>query len=186
MHTPNRIPPVVGRSHTALFHTVTMVHAVLLLLLLAPAVVADDRLELQDLLDEFLSHVDDPAMHERFWDDALVYTSSSGARFGKADILAGMQADSSDAAAGEGQDSTGGDAAAAGTPVTRYEAEDVQVALYGESAVVAFRLVALTTDGATADPPDRDEYFNTGTFLRRGDGWRVVAWQATRIPVEND
>jgi hypothetical protein len=25
-------------------------------------------------------------------------------------------------------------------------------------------------------------YYNTGTFLRRDGEWRVVAWQATRIP----
>ena len=29
----------------------------------------------------------DPAVHDRFWSERLVYTSSTGARFGKAEIM---------------------------------------------------------------------------------------------------
>jgi len=59
-----------------------------------------------------------------------------------------------------------------------YTAEDVQIQVYGDAAVVAFKLVAT--------PPDNSvvlTYFNTGTFLRRNGKWQVVAWQATVIPV---
>ena len=59
------------------------------------------------------------------------------------------------------------------------------MALFGGIALyllahVAFRLVAVSaSDG---DEPGEQHYFNTGTFRRLGDGWRAVAWQATRIP----
>src|SRR4029079_6570191 len=50
---------------------------------------ADDSAELTRLLREFLAGAsrNDPAVHERFWADDLVYTGSSGRRIGKADIL---------------------------------------------------------------------------------------------------
>jgi hypothetical protein len=117
--------------------------------------------ELGALVDDFLANADQRAAHERFWDDELVYTSSSGARFGKDEILAGMS----------------GDDAAADGPV--YSARDVDIRLYGEMAVVAFRLVATAADGS------EETYFNTGTFRRGERGWQAVAWQATRIPTDD-
>ena len=39
------------------------------------------------------------------------------------------------------------------------------------TAVVAFRLVS-----------EPQQYFNTGTFVKRGGRWQAVAWQATKIP----
>jgi ketosteroid isomerase-like protein len=116
------------------------------------------------LLDRFLAAVDDPAMHDRFWDDSLVYTSSSGARFGKAEILRGMT-----------------DEPPATAPQVRYRAEDAQVMSFGDVAVVAFRLVSETV---ASDPREAviQEYYNTGTFRRVDGEWRAVAWQATRIP----
>jgi hypothetical protein len=119
---------------------------------------AGDTDELAALLDDFLANADQQAAHERFWDADLVYTSSSGDRYGKAEILAGMS----------------GDTAAADGPV--YSARDVDIRLYGDMAVVAFRLVATATDGSETT------YFNTGTFRRGEPGWQAVAWQATRIP----
>lgn len=141
--------------------------ALAICLLASTAAAADDEAALRGLLDEFLSRVDEVAMHERFWDDALIYTSSSGTRFGKVDILAGMQ---------ESDAENGGDG---DTPPVRYWAEEVRVMLLGDAAVVAFRLMSETGEGAAAE---RASYFNTGTFRAREDGWRVVAWQATRIP----
>ena len=126
----------------------------------------DDAPELLMLLDRFLAAADDPAMHQRFWDDKLIYTSSSGARFGKADILAGMQ-----------------ESAPGVEPVVRYRAEDTQVMRFGEMAVVAFRLVGETAE-TEASPQETSEYFNTGTFVLRDGEWRAVAWQATRIPID--
>jgi len=117
------------------------------------------------LLNEFLSgaSANEISAHERFWDDDLVYTSSSGLRFGKADILEGMRSEDQDSSA---------------EPATVYSAEDIRIRLYGDSAVVAFRLVG-RKQGVS---PGVTEYFNTGTFVKRGGEWKVVAWQATVIP----
>ncbi len=139
--------------------------ALLTVLLIASPALGDEETALRSLLDEFLQRVDEVTMHERFWDDALIYTSSSGARFGKADILQGMT-----------EDGESGEAAA-----VRYWAEDVRVMIFGDTAVVAFRLMSETEAG---DAAERASYHNTGTFRLAGDGWRVVAWQATRIPDE--
>ena len=119
--------------------------------------------ELTALLEEFLDGAsrNDVAVHERFWADELVYTSSSGQRTNKAEILESLRASAD----------TGTDAAA--TESSEYSAEDVRIRQYGDTAIVAFRLVGRTGNSV--------EYFlNTGTFLRRDGEWRVVAWQATR------
>ncbi len=137
-----------------------------------PAVAQDapgnpDEARLLALLDEFLAQasLDDREMHERFWAEDLIYTSSSGARFGKAAILSGLDAEPAEP----------------DLATVRYWAEDQQVMVFGETAVVAFRLMA----ESRAEPGGEVEtaqYFNTGTFRRRDDEWRAVAWQATRIP----
>jgi hypothetical protein len=126
---------------------------------------APDGPELTRLLREFLEGAsrNDPAAHERFWADDLVYTGSSGKRRFKPEILADVRK------AGPAKP----DAAA---PV--YTAEEVRIRQYGEAAVVAFRLVGTTArDGKT----EVENYLNTGTFVRRGGRWQVVAWQATRM-----
>ncbi len=139
--------------------------ASLVFLLLATPVVGageDENSRLSALLQQFLAGAsrNDIDAHERFWSDELVYTSSSGTRFGKSDILAGIR-DS----APQPSD----------VPPTVYTAEDVDIRVYGDTAVVAFRLVGTSQDGV-------QEYFNTGTFVREDGEWRAVAWQATRIP----
>lgn len=139
------------------------------LLFSLPAAIADDHEALRTLLDEFLAgaSVNDAAMHDRFWAEDLVYTSSSGERFGKAEIMAGL-AESDDPA----------DRSGAETP--RYSARDVNVRSFGETAVITFRLVA-EQDGET-----RAEYFNTGVFRNREGVWQAVAWHATRIGVQQE
>ncbi|MDX1518041.1 MAG: nuclear transport factor 2 family protein [Woeseiaceae bacterium] len=137
--------------------------SLVMLLLAVPAIAADDDIgTLSTLLDEFLAGAssNDIEAHERFWSDELVYTSSNGTRFGKSDILAGIR------------DSTPGQSDA---PATIYTAEDVDIRIYGDTAIVAFRLVGKSE-------ADTAEYFNTGTFVRKNGEWRAVAWQATRIP----
>jgi len=122
--------------------------------------------DLTNMLNEFLANAGVAEVHERFWADDLIYTSSRGTRTTKAEIMAGFNAS-------EEEESEENDAAG---PV--YTAEDVQIQLYGDTAVVAFKLVAT--------PPDNSivlTYFNTGTFLKRNGKWQVVAWQATTIPV---
>jgi hypothetical protein len=121
---------------------------------------------LENLLHEFLAgaSVNDYDIHNRFWADDLIYTSSAGERIGKQDIMNGLLPD--------------------GPPLVedhaRYSADEIQIQIYGEAAVVAFILVA-----DVPLEPSRTErmlFYNTGTFLKRDGEWRAVAWQATRIP----
>lgn len=127
---------------------------------------ASDEGKLEMKLDEFLVAADQEAAHASFWADDLVYTSSAGLRFGKADIMAGFE----DAV----EDDVADDAALA------YSSEELDIRVYGDAAVVAFKLVGTPTDESADD--DVLYYFNTGTFLRRDGVWQVVAWQATKIP----
>lgn len=123
---------------------------------------------LEAILHSFLAGAsnNDPMTHERFWSEQLVYTSSGGKRFGKAEIMAGLENADDEAAA-------------------IYSAEDIQIQQFGDVAVVAFRLVA----SPLASGNDSLQYFNTGTFFKEQGLWKAVAWQATRIPgdeQEND
>jgi hypothetical protein len=124
-----------------------------------PALAQAETDRLVALLHEFMAgaSVNDVAMHERFWSEELVYTSSSGARFGKAEILAALESP------GE-------------LSGVVYTAEDIDVRLHDEVAVVTFRLVARR---AGQQP---EEFYNTGVFTLHGGAWQAVAWQATRIP----
>ncbi|WP_415908374.1 DUF4440 domain-containing protein [Oleiharenicola sp. Vm1] len=114
------------------------------------------------LLREFLTRVDDPAMHARFWADDLVYTSGKGEVKTKAEIVAGV------AAAAQ--------ASTAATPRTSYAAEDIRVRPYGAFAALNFRLLIRNPDGT--------HWYsrNSGAFLWRNGQWQVVTWQATREP----
>jgi ketosteroid isomerase-like protein len=135
-------------------------------LLAPPAASSPAAAELTKMLEAFLAGAsrNDAAVHERFWADDLVYTGSAGRRVGKADILRDVRA---------------APAPKPGDPETAYTAEDVRIRQYGDTAVVAFRLVGTTRkDGKT----DVANYLNTGTFLKRDGRGQVVAWQATRMP----
>ncbi|MDT8342272.1 MAG: nuclear transport factor 2 family protein [Longimicrobiales bacterium] len=115
--------------------------------------------EIRTLLDDFLARAGERSAHERFWAEDLVYTSSRGTRTTKAAILAGMA---------EGADTA--------TPGPTYRAEDVDVRVYGNTAVVAFRLVIQPPEGS-GDPATFN--LNTGMLQVRDREWRVVAWQST-------
>ncbi len=130
---------------------------------------ASDVDDLTAMLHEFLAgaSVGDVSAHDKFWSDDLIYTSSGGKRTNKAEIIAGMR-----------QQTEADDPEESG-PSVIYTAEDIEVDIYGATAVVAFKLVGMPQgdkDAAVAN------YFNTGTFLKRDGGWQAVAWQATRIP----
>jgi ketosteroid isomerase-like protein len=127
---------------------------------------APDADALKGLLNEFLAGAsrNDAAVHERFWADDLIYTGSSGRRVGKADIMRDVRA---------------APAPKDGAPQTAFTAEDVRIQQYGDTAVVAFRLVGTTARGGATEV---SKFLNTGTFLRRGGKWQVVSWQATRLP----
>ena len=142
----------------------------------AYAAEAPDSAELHRMLDEFMAGatVNDAAAHDRFWADDLIYTSSSGERFGKAEIMKGLSAAKADPSSVSEE------------PVMGYGAEDVRIQQYGDTAIVAFTLVGTKAGDATAGTPESTQrFFNTGTFLRRDGTWKVVAWQATRIPAPN-
>ena len=124
----------------------------LALALVAQSAAATDVEEITSMLHHFLAHSSTEAAHQRFWADDLVYSSSAGLRFGKAEILAGYQS----------------------------SGEEVDVRVYGDMAVVAFKLVGTPTNEAAG--ADVLYYYNTGTFLKRDGIWQVVAWQATKIP----
>jgi ketosteroid isomerase-like protein len=127
---------------------------------------APDAADLTKLLQDFLAGAgrNDAAMHERFWADDLIYTSALGRRKGKADILRELRA--------EGLPKPGDETAV-------YTAEDIRIQQYGDTAIVAFRLVA-TIDKAGAKTVAN--YLNTGTFLKRNGKWQAVGWQATAMP----
>ena len=124
---------------------------------------APDADELRRLLTYFLDGAsrNDIAVHERFWADELVYTRSAGVRTDKAEILADLR---------KGSDPS--------EPPTTYAAEDVRIQQYGDTAIVAFRLVGQVG----GENPETLNFLNTGTFLKRNGEWRAIAWQATRIP----
>jgi len=156
--------PRCGRL-AALVAAITLAHV-----MPVPAAPSADEGELTRLLREFLAGAsrNDAAAHQRFWADELVYTGSSGRRIGKADILADLRAAASPRPAG---------------PETTYTAEDIRIHQYGDTAIVAFRLVGTTQAGGRTEVA---RYLNTGTFLRRGGEWRAVAWQATKAPRSED
>ena len=145
----------------------------LLLLLSAvydlPGQNAPDAAELTKLLHDFLAGAsrNDVAMHDRFWAEELVYTSALGRRKGKADIMRELRAETSTPKPEEG--------------TTVYTAEEIRIQQYGDTAIVAFRLVATTDKAGTKTVAN---YLNTGTFLKRNGKWQIVAWQATAMPKE--
>ena len=132
-------------------------------ILLSGPASASDYEDLTAMLGDFLATSDEQASHASFWADDLIYTSSAGLRFGKPEIMEGFDGSETD-----------------DEPPMVYSGEDVDIRIFGDTAVVAFKLVGTPTDKATVD--DVLYYFNTGTFLRRRGVWQVVAWQATVIP----
>ncbi|HJQ22405.1 MAG TPA: nuclear transport factor 2 family protein [Blastocatellia bacterium] len=124
-----------------------------------------DAAELTELLKEFLAGAsrNDAAVHDRFWAEDLIYTRSSGRRTGKADIMRGLRS---------------APPSKPGDPTTSYTAEDIRIQQYGNTAVVAFRLVGTTMRGGTTQV---SSYLNTGTFVKRNGKWQVVGWQSTKM-----
>ena len=136
---------------------------VLFLTLMPAALLAQQMTEeetLTELLYEFLegASYNDAAVHDRFWAEDLIYTGSAGNRITKEDIMDGVE---------ENPDRSQ-------EPEMAYHAEEIQIQLHGETAVVAFRLVGTERDGNVL------QFYNTGTFVQRDGQWRAVAWQATR------
>jgi len=129
---------------------------------------APEATDLTKLLNEFLAGAsrNDPAVHERFWAEDVIYTGSGGRRRGKTDIM---------------RDVRSAPAPKPGDPTTTFSAEDVRIQQYGNTAIVAFRLVGTTVRGANTEVMN---YLNSGTFVKRNNKWQVVNWQSTRVPPE--
>ena len=147
----------------------TITCSLLLLLTLtssALAQTAPDAAELTKLLNDFLAGAsrNDAAVHDRFWAEDLIYTRSAGRRVNKAEVM---------------HDVRNAPAPKPGDPKTVYTAEDIRIQQYGDTAVVAFRLVATTDTGGTKQVAN---LLNSGTFVKRSGKWQVVNWQSTRMP----
>jgi len=126
------------------------------------------RTEITAMLTRFLTPAvnSNPASHDRFWADDLVYTSSTGKVMSKADIMKSF-ADAPKPKPGEKPE-----------PDPVFTAEDILVRPYGNLAALTFRLVEHEHDGKIT-------YFrNSGTFLWRHGKWQAITWQATRVAVE--
>ncbi|MBI2683593.1 MAG: nuclear transport factor 2 family protein [Acidobacteriales bacterium] len=125
---------------------------------------ASASVALKALLTEFLDGAgrNDAAIHNKFWADDLIYTGSGGVRRTKADIMKGV----SSAPPPKPDD-----------PKVTYSAEDIQIHQYGNTAVLAFRLVGRTEKDGKVETA---YYLNTGTFVKRNGRWQAVAWQATK------
>lgn len=128
--------------------------------------VAPDAGELTKLLTEFLAGAsrNDAAVHDRFWAEDVIYTGSAGRRRGKAEIMRDVRA---------------APAHKPGDPQTTFSAEDIRIQQYGNTAIVAFRLVGATERNGRTDVAN---FLNSGTFLKRKGKWQVVNWQATKMP----
>jgi ketosteroid isomerase-like protein len=138
--------------------------------LLSQAANSTTERELTAMLTQFLNDAgtNNPAGFDRFFADDLIYTRSAGATTTKADIMRSLNSPRAE------------NASAAPASKSTFSAEDITIHPYGDTAVVAFRLV-----GRTEHPDGKVEianYRNTGTFLRRNGKWQVVAWQSTKMP----
>lgn len=118
------------------------------------------RTEITELLGQFLAGASrsDAAVHDAFWHENLVYTSSAGLRFGKQQLMAGLDP------LPEGAE-----------PAVLYRAEEASVRFYGETAVLNFVLVG-------EEAGNELRFLNSGVFVREHDRWQAVNWQATRVP----
>ncbi|MFD2631552.1 nuclear transport factor 2 family protein [Idiomarina piscisalsi] len=102
-----------------------------------------------------------PKAHDRFWAEELTYTSSSGERFGKEQLMSGMK-----------------DAKPKDPDNVKvwYGAEDIEVKQFGDTVVFNFTLTAEEEGKITK------YFYNTGILIQRDDRWQAVNWNATKVP----
>lgn len=137
----------------------TRILMVLLLVGWMPVQAGEDEVVMA--VDRFLhgASVGDTAIHDAFWAEELIYTSSNGTRFGKAELMSGM----------EGSTPTPEDEVA-----VWYRADDLDIQYEGPLALISFTLVA-------ANVADESEaYFLNSGVLKIIDGrWQAIRWHAT-------
>lgn len=138
----------------------TFLKLIAILLLLSPLAAKATEQQLLNKLDAFLfgASINDASVHNTFWHEDLVYTSSGGTRFGKAELMKGVR-------------ETG--AVDKSEVTTWFSSKNVEVRLYDHLAIVNFKLVAKTDEG-------EKYYLNSGTFIKENDQWQAVNWQATK------
>ncbi len=118
---------------------------------------------IRELLADFLTHNSDPARHDAFWSDDVVYTSAMGVVRTKPELMANVQRAATTVAK-----------VPAG-PAPTYTAEDIVIRPHDGFAALTFRLVARSGDGTV------ETYRNSGTLVHRNGRWQVITWQATKI-----
>lgn len=123
--------------------------------------------ELTTMLNQFMrdASTNNRPGFDRFFADDVIYTGSNSMVRTKADIMRSLSSPKPRNAAGEKE---------------TFSAQDIVVHDFGDTAIVAFQLVAHTehADGKI----EISNYRDTGTFLRRNGRWQVIAWQATKMP----
>lgn len=131
-----------------------------LLILLPFTATASTEQQLQDKLQAFLygASINDADVHNDFWHSDLIYTSSGGDRFGKAELMQGVR-------------ETG--PVAESEVSTWYSAEDVKIRIYADVAVLTFTLVGKNGEHT-------QHYLNSGTFVSEKGEWQAVNWHATK------
>jgi len=126
---------------------------------------ASTKEKLTGILRQFLADAaqGNAAGFESFFADDVIYTRSAGVVTNKPEIMKNVA-----------------NLRPTTESKTTYSAEDITVHDYGDTAIVAFQLVARTehSDGKV----EVSNYRNTGTFLRRHGRWQVIAWQSTKMP----
>lgn len=152
-------------------HNRTLFLSLIIIFSLAPALSIAQSAEsvwaenIRQLLDDFLygASVGDAAAHDRFWSEELIYTSSSGERYGKDAIMSSFEEEP----------------VIDEEPSVMYSAEDVVIRFYGNTAILTFTLVADPQD----DPNEPNSfYYNSGVLTKVGTQWKVINWQATAVP----
>jgi len=93
---------------------------------------------------------------DALWDDELVVTVPGMSVMGKADSLAIWRS---------GRMS-----------FERYATSDLEISVFGDAAVVTGRVERLRTMGGRSTA---DDWRFTKVYVRRDEGWRVVAWHAS-------
>jgi hypothetical protein len=156
---------------------------------------APDAAALQALLAEFLAgaSTNDPAAHERFWADSLVYTGSSGRRIGKAEILkdvktlGAMLDDGFAWTHSDGHQLTGRELLArlqsGKLHYVRLETSGVTASVRGTTAIVRGDSLrqrdAIPESPGKADPEPR-AIFYTLTLAQDGAAWKALALHSGR------
>ena len=117
---------------------------VLFSLSLSAKATPEDQKNIEAMLTKFLAQNSQLKIHDEFWADDLVYTSSTGARFGKNEIINSFSQN-----AAQLNDS----------PIT-YSAENIDIRIYPQMAVLAFKLVANAPKVTASSPQTIPQLFS--------------------------